>query len=874
MDKSVINISVFFVVLLSLSFTTFSQTASIVGKVTDNTGEALPGVSIVLKSTYKGVVTDFEGNYKIANIEHGEYVLEASCVGFKTRIIEVTLNKNQTVYITLKEDLMSLNEVIVTGYFNPKKKIESSVAISTLNAKQIEAQTPQSTAELLASIPGFLVETSGGEAGNNLFARGIPTAGAYEYVQFQEDGLPIFEDGALQFANIDNFQRLDATLKRLEAVKGGSASIYASGAPGGIINFISNTGQNKFKGKTKLSVGDFGLFRTDFNFGGSIKEDKLFYNIGGFYRVDKGIRNPGYTANKGGQVKFNITHRFEKGFARIYFKNLNDRTIFYQLTPFVKRGNRVEKYNGFDPNFGTFANKEQTKLRVPQGGGGFFTANLEDGINPQTTALGAEFKYDFSDNITVKNSFKSTDINLNYNAVFATAWMGGITSQSTYASNLGINPNNAVFTYSKGGNTLPADRNLKRADFWNIKKKMRNFANNLTFSFNWGNTNLHVGYYYSSWSSDQNWNWNSFLTSVEDQGRLVDLVDSSTGLEYTYNGISAISWLQRESQIKGTINAIFADTEIKASENITLNFGFRYDNNQYTGAGDHGLFGNDLKLLNNNTADDSVNILTGNYIYWDYKLSEFSYTAAGNYKLNKNMSSYIRYSKGFRAPIEEAFYIAVESGEGNENQAFQDLEPTKVNQTELGLKYSSEKIAVFTNLFYMKLNNVTYQDIVAEGVSERRFANVKNTGIEIETIVKLGKFGVTLSGTLQNPKYDGYKGSQVALNGNLARRISKFYFNFQPSFNLSEKLSIYTRYSYFGKKFHDIENTFELPAFGTVNAGCTYTHKNLQFALNATNLFNTIGLTEGDGKSPANGEVFLGRSILGRAIRLSVAIDF
>jgi hypothetical protein len=48
---------------------------------------------------------------------------------------------------------------------------------------------------LLQRVPGFAVETSGGEVGNNLFAR-IPSAGAYEFVQVQEDGLPVFEDGA------------------------------------------------------------------------------------------------------------------------------------------------------------------------------------------------------------------------------------------------------------------------------------------------------------------------------------------------------------------------------------------------------------------------------------------------------------------------------------------------------------------------------------------------------------------------------------------------------------------------------------------------------------------------------------------------------
>ncbi|MFI0428597.1 TonB-dependent receptor [Mariniflexile sp. HMF6888] len=862
-----------FAILLFISGIAMAQNGSISGTVTDTNGAPLPGVNVLIQNTSKGSVTDFDGNYSISELANGNYVIEVSYIGFKKQQLPFIIKGGGVkLNVVLQEDLMSLSEVVVTGSGNPRKKIESSVAITTLGSKQIEDQAPQSTADLLQAIPGFLVETSGGETGNNLFARGIPTAGAYEYVQFQEDGMPVFEDGALQFANIDNFQRVDKTVKTLEAVKGGTAAIYASGAPGGIINFISNTGQNEFKGTTKLTVGDYGLFRTDFNLGGAFVEDKIFYNVGGFYRVDDGIRDPGYKANNGGQVKFNMTYKFDKGYARIYFKNLNDRTIFYQSTPFVKDGNKVKEYKGFDANYGTFANKEMAYINVPQGGGGFFTANLEDGIHPKTTAIGGEFKYDLSDVVTVKNSFKNTDIDLDYNAIFAAAWMGDVTSQNDYATGLGIDPADAVFTYNNGGSALPSNRNLKRADFWNIRKQMNNFANNLTFNFNWDKVNLNLGYYYSNWKSHQNWNWSSFLTSVEDEGRLVNLTDTNSGTDYTYHGISGISWLQRESQITGTVNAIFVDTEIKASDDLTLNLGFRYDNDKYEGIGDHGTWGNDIGVLPNNNADNGVNILTGNYINWDYKVSELSYSAAGNYKFNDNMATYLRYSKSFRAPIEEAFYVAVESGLGN--AALDELEPTKVNQTELGFKYSADKIAVFANLFHMKLDNVTYQDIGVGGVSERKFANVKNTGIELETILKLGKLNATVNGTLQNPEYSGYEGSQAALNGNLARRISKFYFNVRPDYNITDKLNVYAKYSYFGKKYHDIENTFELPAFGVVNAGASYKVNNLRFGLDASNIFNTIGLTEGDGAAPANGDVFLGRSILGSAVKLSVAINF
>ena len=932
----------------------------------------IPGASVIvmIDKASQGASTNSDGQYSLQDIPTGTYTIKVSSLGYGTITKQIEILNDLVQNFSLKDDLLALDGVVITGFSNPKTKLESSVAITTLKAKQIEEQAPRSTADLLQTIPGFMVETSGGQTGNNLFARGIPSAGAYEYVQFQEDGLPVFEDGALQFANIDNFQRTDLTVQNLEAVKGGSASIYASGAPGGIINFISKTGQNEFKGTTKLTVGDYGLLRTDFNAGGAIVQDKLFFNAGGFYRVDNGIRDPGYTANKGGQVKFNLTYKFDKGYARVHFKNLNDRTIFYQSTPFVKKGNSVEAYKGFDANYGTFAHREMARIRIPQGDGGYFTGNLQDGIHPKKTAIGGEFKYDLTDKITVKNSFKSTNIDQDYNAIFAASWMGAVTSQADYAnppdnyktdvngSFVDKNGNvldedgtpldakgdkikggddarvveqkisNPVYTYNQGGGKLPSDRNLKRADLWYIKKQMNNFANNLSFNIDLDKINLNLGHYYSNWTSHQHWNWSSFLTSVEDEGRLVNLTNTNgttstdDDVAHTSNGISGISWLQRESQIGATVNALFTDVEIEASENLNFNLGLRYDIQRYQGFGDHGTWGNNIGVIKNNKADNGVNILKGNYVHWDYDVDELSYTAAANYKINDNMAAYARYSRGFRAPIEEAFYVAVEGlklkeetkeykedktkykdravydedktlADGTEvkkgqwiveksegavvqkgSAALETLKPTVVNQIELGFKYSSPNLAVFANLFNMRLDNVTYQNIGAGGLSERKFANVTNTGIELEAIVKFGNFHTTFNGTFQKPEYTGYEGKNEKLNGNTARRISPFYFNIRPDYDITKDINVYVRYAYFGEKYNDIENKFTLPAFGVLNAGASYKINNFRFALDASNLLNTIGLTEGDGGAPEDGQTFLGRSILGRAVTLSMAVNF
>ena len=848
------------------------------GTITDEMGEPLAGATVLIKGTTNGVVTGIDGTYSIGGLEAGDYEIVVSFVGFQTQTFSVTVGEAAvTQDVSLPYDLLGLDEVIVTGNTNPKTKLESSVAITTMNSKELEQYSAASTANYLQAIPGFLVESSAGEVGNNLFARGIPSAGAYEYVQIQEDGLPVFEDGALQFANIDNFQRVDLTVGRLEAVRGGSASILSSGAPGGIINFQSKTGGNQFEGVTKLTVGDYGLLRTDMNVGGAIVKDQLFYNFGGFYRVDQGIRSPGYDANKGGQFKGNMTYQFDKGYARVNLKLLNDRNIFYQSTPFVMQGSEVKAYPGFDPNYGTMTSRNFSKLRVPQEGGSFFEKNLEDGVNPVSTAIGSEFGYDITDNISVKNAMKSTVIDLNYNAIFAAHWMGDVSTQDQVADANGIPVADAQFTYDDDGSTLDANTELKRADYWYIHKDMRNFANNMSFNFDYDAFNLNVGYYYSNWSSDQNWNWSSFLVTASDNPRLVNLLDTNDSTEYTLNGISAITWLQRYSQIKNTINAFYADAEFFLTDQLTAGVGLRYDDHQFNGVGDHGTWGNDIGIYPNNNADNGVNVLRGDYTYWSYDLNELSYSASMNYKMSDNMAAYVRYSHGFRTPIEESFYgPAVESGAGTAGLA--DLEPTYVDQAELGYKYSSPNLAIFANAFFMKLDNIAYQDIREGGVSEKKFANVQNIGLELEANAKFGDLSVNFNGTLQNPQYKGYEGENSALNGNLARRISKFYFTLRPSYTIAGRFNIYANYAYFGKKYQDIANTFELPAFGTLGAGASYSVDNVTFALDATNIFNVIGLTEADGRqdgvAPVDGQTFMGRAILGRAVKGSVLINF
>src|SRR5687767_6091166 len=134
-----------------------------------------------------------------------------------------------------QESQSTLEEVVVTGIARPTERLESSVSTSSLNLDKMFEVAPRSVAEIFRALPGIRAESSGGNGNANITIRGIPLAtGGAKYLQLHEDGLPVLEYGDINFANADNFIRYDGSIERIEAVRGGSASTFASNSPGGV----------------------------------------------------------------------------------------------------------------------------------------------------------------------------------------------------------------------------------------------------------------------------------------------------------------------------------------------------------------------------------------------------------------------------------------------------------------------------------------------------------------------------------------------------------------------------------------------------------------------------------------------------------------
>jgi iron complex outermembrane recepter protein len=325
--------------LTFMSFSIFAQSSKISGKIVDTKGVALPGATIIIKGSNSGTTTDQNGNFTIGNVAIGSYKVGISFIGFINKELVVSVPQTNPLNVSLDEDVNGLEEVVVTGVFDKRTKMNASVAISTLSAKQIENLVPNSSADLLKNLPGVYVNTSKGEVGNSIYTRGLNYNGGFFYVSMQEDGLPVM--GISGLVQPDAYLRADATLQRIESVRGGTASILGANAPGGIFNYVSKTGGRTFGGEIRARFGLEGdgrnpYYRTDINLGGPLSKDKtLTYNIGGFFRNAVGPKYPGYTLSQGGQVKANIVKNYKSGSIKVYAKVLNDKTAPFEFTPTI-----------------------------------------------------------------------------------------------------------------------------------------------------------------------------------------------------------------------------------------------------------------------------------------------------------------------------------------------------------------------------------------------------------------------------------------------------------------------------------------------------------------------------------------------------------
>ncbi|KAB2845365.1 MAG: carboxypeptidase-like regulatory domain-containing protein, partial [Ignavibacterium sp.] len=153
---SAINIKTLFLILILFSVSQLeikAQTAVLTGKITDKeTGEALPGVNIILKGTYYGAASDVNGKFTITAINPGSYNVEVSLIGYKSvQFTGYQFNAGQTkkLDIELEETVLTLGQDVVVVGEKPLMDVEETQSKKTISKDEIELAAVENITDLV-----------------------------------------------------------------------------------------------------------------------------------------------------------------------------------------------------------------------------------------------------------------------------------------------------------------------------------------------------------------------------------------------------------------------------------------------------------------------------------------------------------------------------------------------------------------------------------------------------------------------------------------------------------------------------------------------------------------------------------------------------
>lgn len=849
----------------------FAQSGTLSGKVSDNNGIAISGANVAVGSA--ATSTSAEGTYSISGIPNGTVSVTVSYVGFKTSKQNVSINGNTTLDVKLQDDASNLEEVVVTGVVNPKKKLQSSVSITTLDVKQIEQSAPRSTAEIFRTIPGIRSESSGGEGNSNIAVRGVPiSSGGSKYLQIQEDGLPVLLFGDIAFATADIFTRFDGNVAKVEAIRGGSASILATNSPGGIINFISKTGKTE-GGRIVTGFGlDYNNFRTDFDYGTKIG-DGLYFHMGGFYRTGEGVRKTGFTSNNGGQFKFNITKEFSNGSVTVYTKFLNDRAAAYMPMPVQVSGTNSNpswgSISGFDATHGALQSVYLNHNVGLGPDGELRRAAVADGMHPVSKSIG------ISANFTLENGWKISE-NGRYssnNGGFIAPFPAEVGTAASIASSFGTG---STLTFANNGTPFNTPNGLvSRIHMFDTQlNNFDNFMNDLKVSKKFDKVDVTVGYFKSLQNISMSWLWNSYLQEVSDNNPRLINVTNGSGTLLSENGLYAYgtpAWgnLARNYDTQYNVSAPYANVNITATDKLTIEAGLRFDMGKVTGSFAGGA-SSAFDVNNNGTISPAeqnvfgVNTANSTAVNYDYDYT--SYSVGANYLLSSNQSIFARVSKGASAKADRILFSGLNYMDGSKINALDFL-----TQSEVGFKQKFSKGYLYATAFQAKTDEQGGFEVTTQTIIKN---NYKSYGLELESSYNVNN-KLNLRGALTYTKAEITSGSN---SGNEPRRQPKLMYNLIQSYKFGKNNDA-IGFSFIGqsKAFAQDENKLVMNGFMIVNSFIDFTlTKGLSLNLSGNNLLNTLAITEAEEGSITENQVnyIRARPMPGRSISMAVTYRF
>ena len=378
-------------------FISEQQGRKVTGKVTDSSGASLPGVSVVVKGTSTGVITDNSGNFTLTNIPENGKTITFSFIGMKP--VTTDINGRDQINVVLETEIMGVDEVVVTalGIKKETKKIGYAAAIV-----KAEEMTVNRTTNFMQSLQGKVAGVNitsmatGAGGSTNINVRGQSSFSGSNQPLIVVDGIPISNSkdyGGTQGPN--NSDAGDGLLsinpdiiESMTVLKGGAAAaLYGSRAKDGVIMITTkNHKQNK---------GVEVTFNSNATFDRAIDDTNFQYEYG---QGEKGVRPTKPFPDSG---VWSFGEKIQPGMTQMLFNG--------EVVPYVAQKNHIKDfYNG---GF-TFTNTLSVASQGDKGGFNLSLAQLKnDGIMPHSGFDRYNASFGFTQDITSKLKVSG---NLNY----------------------------------------------------------------------------------------------------------------------------------------------------------------------------------------------------------------------------------------------------------------------------------------------------------------------------------------------------------------------------------------------------------------------------------------------------------------------------
>jgi len=739
-----------------------------------------------------------------------------------------------------------MEEVVTTGTPGGAsiRKLDASFSITTLSDDEISKVSPASTADLMKSIPGLWVESSGGVSGANIDVRGFPGGSDAPFVTVSLNGLPVYPAPTLSFLENSSLFRVDETIQRVEGLRGGPNPVYSNGQPGLTTNFILKEGTEETEGRVKYTASDYDLQRMDALLTGKLSDD-VYYMMGGYVSSSPGVRDAGFSAEEGHQFTLHLTAELDNGKAGFYLRDTDDHGTWYLPGASFLSADYTQ--------VGPSNRKVLVPISQADGSGGSETEwqsfDMGEGRGWDGSIGGAYVELDLGNGWSLTDRFALTSGNADT--------LGFVPNGSPVRlDSLADNPNAAFQTVS--GNAVSGDTLVQQFGPWVVRKDIEAASNDLSIAKQWDGAKITAGYYASNWEVSEWWSLGNQkyyvlghdgeqISHLDVDGQIIasPVVDGEKipdGIECNAPGVVACDGsFDLEAGGDAREDALYLAGEFYVGD-FTFDLGVRSANRE-----------------TNYSVDDGAR--DGVFTTYKADADGTAYTAAVDWAFADNMGSFFRINSGFKfADFDEYRNF------GGSFRAGSDL-VIDVDQAELGYKLQDENYSLFATLFY---NETQGMPDCIQGSAVCTRLETEAMGVELDGKLYWGDFTLGLNATVQDAEITSgeFEGNQVQRQPKHQVRLSQSY-----DWTLSNgvDMSLYGAVSRVGERYSDSGNITTLPAYTKVDLGTTLTINDLSVQLAVDNLTDEEGATEGDPRDPLAANV---RYILPRNIRLSVGYDF